>query len=140
MIEFNPDGSLKVPGHIAKLNEENRQKLKSQICIKVKKEPISFTSPKKCVLHITLSEAITDDRFIGTIYSCFRENTQTPTKIIKINSREIDIEIGTHFRRCAECSSLINRYREFLDGNMIEEQGSCTFEIQKRNFAYEDYF
>lgn len=139
MIEFNPDGSLKVPGHIAKINEENRQKLKSQRCIRVKKELLSFTSPKKCVLHITLSEAITDSRFIDTIYSCFRESTQTPTKMTRINDREIDIEIGTNFRRCTECSSLISRYREFLDGNMIEEQGSCTFEIN-RNFAYEDYF
>jgi len=140
MIEFNPDGSLKVPSNITKFNEENKQKLRNQLCIKVKKELVSFTSPKKCVLHITLSEAITDQRFIDTIYNYFKESTQTPTKITKINNKEIDIEIGTHFRRCTECNNLIGRYREFLNGNIIEDKGSCTFEIQRRNFAYEDYF
>lgn len=140
MIEFNSDGSLKLTGELARTSEENIHKLKSQKCIKVKKELVSFTSPKKCVLHITLSDAIVDTRFIDTIYNYFKENAQTPTKIIKINNKEVDIEIGTTFKRCTECNSLINRYREFLNGNIIEDKGSCTFETQKRNFAYEDYF
>jgi hypothetical protein len=138
MMEFNPDGSLKLPGSLARITEEHKQKMRCQQCIKVKKELVSFTSPKKCVLHITLSDAIRDVRFIDTIYNYFRESTQTPTKVIKINDKEIDIEVGTHFRRCTECNNLIGRYREFLNGNLIEDKGSCTYE--PRNLAYEDYF
>ena len=140
MIEFNPDGSLKMPGNIAKIYEENKQKLKNQRYIKIKKEQVNFTSPKKCVLHITLSDAITDARFIDTIYDQFKEGAQTPTRMIRLNNKEIDIEIETNFKRCTDCMSLINMYREFLNGNTIEEKGSCTFELQKRNFTYEDYF
>ena len=140
MVEFNPDGSLKLPGQIARRVEENKEKLRKQRCIKIKREVVNFTAPKKCVLHITISEAFSDNRFIENIHRYFNEKATVPNKIKKINERQFEVEIGTEFKRCSECNALINRYREFLDGNIIEEKGSCTFEGQKRNFCYEDYF
>ena len=140
MVEFNPDGSIKLPSQFARAKEENKEKLKSRRCIKVKREVVSFSSPKKCALYITLSEAISDNRFISTIYNYFKENAAVPTKLIKINEKEFKIEVGTDFRRCSDCNSLVNQYREFLDGNMIENKGSCTSEGRKKNFCYEDYF
>ena len=140
MIEFNPDGSLKLPGHVQQKIKENEQKMKSQRCIKIVKKVVSFDAPKKCVLKITLSNAINDIRFIDNIYGYFRESAAVPTKLIKINEREFEIEVGTDFRRCTDCNSLIGRYKEFLDGNIIEEKGSCTFEGFKKSFEYEDYF
>jgi hypothetical protein len=139
MIEFNPDGSLKLPGYMAKQNEERINKLKNQRCIKIQRELVNLTSPKKCRLSITLSEAITDNRFIENIYNEFNQNSTTPMKINKINDKQYEIEIGTEFKRCTECNSLINRYRDFLGGNVIDEKGKCTFQI-RRNFCYEDYF
>lgn len=139
MIEFNPDGSIKLPGQFAKQVEENKERLKSQRCIKIKKELVSFKSPKKCVLHAVLSEAFSDNRFMETIFNDFNENSSTPCKLVKIDEKHFDLEIGTEFRRCTECCSLVNRYKEFLDGNVIEDKGSCSFE-QNRNFCYEDYF
>ncbi len=140
MFEFNPDGSIKIPDHINKKNLENEQKLKKTRCIKIEKDVISFSPPKKCVLKITLSEVFTSNSFIENIYNYFRERATVPTNIKKISDKEIEIEIGTDFKRCSDCSSLINKYREYLEGNVIEVKGTCTFEGRKSNFSYEDYF
>lgn len=140
MAEFNPDGSIKLPERLEKKKQEDSVKLKTRRCIKVKKEVVSFTAPKKCVLHITLSDFINDNRFVENIYGFFKQNAAVPTKITKIDEKNFDVEVGTDFRRCSDCNSLIGRYREFLDGNLIEEKGSCTFEGRKQNFCYEDYF
>ena len=63
-----------------------------------------------------------------------------PCKLNIVNEKEFEVEIGTDLRRCTDCCSLVGRYREFLDGNLIEEKGTCTFEGRSRNFSYEDYF
>ncbi|MCP3682480.1 MAG: hypothetical protein GY861_07285 [bacterium] len=131
---------MRLPGQLARKTEDDKEKLIRQKCIKIKREMVSFTAPKKCVLHITISNALTDIRFIDTIYNYFREKSAVPTKLQMINEKQFDIEIGTDSRRCSDCNSLINRYREFLDGNIIEEKGSCTFEGRKSNFCYEDMF
>jgi hypothetical protein len=140
MIEFNPDGSIKLPERLTKKKQEESVKLTSQRCIKVKKEMVSFTAPKKCILYITLSDFINDNRFIENIYGFFKQNASVPVKITKKGEKNFEIEVGTDFRRCSDCNSLIGRYREFLDGNLIEEKGSCTFEGRKQNFCYDDYF
>ena len=140
MVGFNPDGSIKLPEQYTRKKEENKEKLKSQRCIKIRRDILSFTAPKKCILHITLSESLHDNRFIETIYHHFKEKATVPNKLKKINEKKFEVEIGTDFRRCSDCNSLINSYREFLDGNLIEEKGSCQFEGRKKNFCYEDYF
>ena len=140
MIEFNEDGSIKLPGAMARKDAENESKLKTQKCIRIEREIVSFTAPKKCCLRITLSEAIKDHRFIATIYNYFREKASVPNTLKKIDDKHFEVEIGTDFRRCTDCQSLINRYREHLYGNIIEKKGSCTFEGFKKSFCYEDYF
>ena len=139
MIEFNADGSLKLPGALAKNKAENIDKLKRQRCIKIRREIVSSFAPKKCMLQITISDAIADTRFMQTIYAQFNQKSQTPSALRKIDDKTFEVDVGTDFRRCSDCNSLINRYREFLDGNIIEEKGGCTFEGRK-NFSYEDYF
>jgi hypothetical protein len=139
MIEFNSDGSLKLPENIARIKEEHINKLKHQKCIKIRREIVNFKAPKKCVLYITLSDAIDDSRFISSLYMYFNQKAQTPSALRKIDDKNFEIEIGTDYRRCTDCNSLINKYREFLCSNMIEERGGCTYEGRK-NFVYEDYF
>jgi hypothetical protein len=140
MIEFNPDGSLKLPEKLAKKDEENRQKMRVTRCIRIKREAVNFSAPKKCVLHITLSDTMTDNRFMDTIFGYFKNRSSTPCKLIKINEREFDVEIGTDFRRCSDCQSLIGELRDYMDGNLIDVKGNCTYEDSTRAFAYEDYF
>ena len=139
-IEYNEDGSLKLPGRFARQKEEESRKMASQRCIRIRKEVVSFNSPKKCVLKIKLSDKFDDSRFIDTIYGYFKEKAAVPSVLRKIDDKNFEVEIGTDFRRCTDCCSLVNAYREFLDGNIIEEKGSCTFEGFKRSFEYEDYF
>ena len=137
MVEFNPDGSIKLPTSIAANQERKELKLKKERCVLIKKELVDF-KPKKCVLHIKVSEAFENSDFVSNIFTSFKNQADTPSKLLKINERGFDIEIGTDFRRCSDCNSLIRRFREYLDGNIIVDKGSC---IQKeRSFAYEDYF
>lgn len=142
MFEFNKDGSLKLPDTVIKEKQKKEYRLKKGKCLLIKKEMTSFTAPKKCVLHLKLSEAIEDNGFVENVYRYFKMNSELPIKIIKINEKEFDIEIGTYFRRCSECIKLIGRFRGFLYDNVIEEKGSCTYEdiIRKQDFCYEDYF
>lgn len=137
MYEFNPDGSIKIPGIIAENQLRKEEKLKKERCILVKKELVNFT-PKKCLLHIKLSEAFPDSNFVSTIFHSFQERADVVAKMIKLNEKEFDIEIGSDFHRCKDCCNLVGRFREFLDGNIIEDKGSCT--LKERSFAYEDYF
>jgi hypothetical protein len=139
MLQFNPDGSLKLSQGTVQKKQETEDRMKRGRCILVHKEMVSFSAPKKCILRIKLSDNINDNLFMDRIHHFFKSQVDTPSKIIKLNEKEFDIEIGTDFRRCTDCMNLINRYREFLDGNLIEEKGNCTFEGRK-NFAYEDYF
>ncbi len=140
MIEFNPDGSIKLPENLAKGKAEREQKLKSQRCVLFRKELVSVWPPKKCVLHLKISDAFSDSSFVEKTYGYFRERAEVPSKIIRLNDKEFDIEIGTCFSRCSDCTSLIKRFRDFLDGNVIEDKGSCSYERKNREFSYEDHF
>ena len=142
MFKFDENGKLILPDKIVKENQKKQHRLEKGKCVLIKKEQVSHTSPKKCVLHLKLSEAITDNQFVENVYKAFNDNASTPLKLIKINEKEFDLEIGTSFRRCSECIKLIGRFRGFLYDNVIEERGSCTYEstFRKTNFCYEDYF
>ncbi len=138
MPEFNPDGSLKLPGYLKDKMQKENTRITNYRCAKVKKELVSMKAPKSCLLHVKLSSAINDNRFVETIYKGFYSRVETPSKLIKISEKEFDVELGTSFRRCSDCRSLIGSLRDFLDGNLIEEKGSCYYE--PRQFAFEDYF
>jgi len=140
MMQFNPDGSLKLSSKTVQQKIDNENRMKNARCILIKKEMVNFSAPKKCILRLTLSDAIKDSRFVETTYQYFKEKASVPSKIIKLNDQEFDIEIGTDFKRCTDCSNLVNRFREFLDGNIIEQRGNCTFEPFRRGFSYEDHF
>jgi len=114
MIEFNSDGSVKLPGKLKEQEDEKVDKLKNKRCIQIRRELVSDRAPKKCMLHITLSDAITDKRFVNNIYEEFRKGAQVPSKLTKLNEKEFNVEIGTDFKRCTDCNRLINEYREFL--------------------------
>ena len=139
MIEFNPDGSIKLPDGLLKQKKENEFKMKNGLCVTIKKVIISDKSPKKCSLNISLSEKFTNDDFVMRIYSQFMDSSEVPSKLSKIGEREFEVNIGTCFSRCRDCTNLVNRFREFLEGNLIELKGGCTFE-SNRSFCYEDHF
>jgi hypothetical protein len=140
MIEFNSDGSIKLPDRIMKQNADNEFRMKNGFCLTIKKEIVNDKSPKKCVLHVILSEKIKDEGFVADIYSQFNSSSQVPSKLSRKSDREFDIELGTCFSRCTDCTKLINRLMEFADGNVILEKGGCSFGAERNKFCYEDYF
>jgi hypothetical protein len=137
MIEFNPDGSLKLPDSVREKIEKEKFRMTSARCIRIHKD-LENHKPKTCKLYVTVSDAITDVSFVENITKDLSKNSEVPIKFTQITEKEMEIIIGTEFLRCTECNKLISRFREFLDGNVIEEQGTCTW--QKREFDYEDYF
>ena len=138
MMEFNPDGSLKIGGVLAREKEEKNAKFMNERCIRIEKELVREAAPKKCILHIKLSDKLNNEGFVERIHSVFAGESEVLTKLHKISDKEYEIEVGTCLRRCTDCNNLIGRFRGALNGNIIEEKGSCTHE--KREFAYEDYF
>lgn len=143
MVEFNKDGSLKLPEILAKSKRDKEYRLTKGRCLLINKQVVSDKSPKKCVLRLTLSNAISDNQFVENTYKYYNEKAEVPSKISKINEKEFEVTIGTHFKRCSDCTKLIDKYRDFLDDNVILEKGSCTFEsrsFESKNFSYEDYF
>lgn len=140
MIQFNPDGSLKLSSKTVQQKRIDEDRMRTARCILIRKEMVNFSAPKKCILRIRLSDAMIDSRFVETTYRYFKEGATVPTKFIKMSDKEFEIEIGTDFKRCSDCSNLVNRYRDFMDGNLIEQKGNCTFVGFRKNFSYEDYF
>jgi len=138
MIEFNPDGSIKLPSNISEEKNKKDNRIKNTKCAQVRKEVVSTYAPKQCILHIELSEKIDDTRYIEQAFNNFRDNSETPVKVKKVENRMYAIEIGSSFRRCSECNSVIGRLRDLLDGNVIVDKGSCT--LKEREFSYEDHF
>lgn len=135
MVQFNPDGSIKLPSHIQQNKDAEQRRWTCTKCIRITKEVLGGT-PKKCNLHIELSPRFDRNDFIQNIIRF--ANFETPIKVIEKNPKEFTVEIGSTFRRCTECTKLVGQYREYSDGNFILKKGACGFE--QRSFAYEDYF
>ena len=140
MSLFNPDGSIKLPKELQENKDNTEQRMKNQRCLLVRKDLVYDRAPKKCVLSIKLSDNLNDPNFVEKTYKFFIEQSETPTKHIKINEKEHQIEIGSDFRRCSDCANLISRFKSFLYDNVIVEKGSCTFERKTQDFCYEDHF
>lgn len=142
MIGFNPDGSIKLPDNIKRQKDQKDHRLKNERCVLFQREIINDRSPKKCLLRLKLSDSFSDNRFVETTYTYFKDSSEVPSKMNKLNEKEFEFEIGTCFSRCRDCNSLITRFREFLDGNVIDEKGGCSYKggFGSRNFSYGDYF
>ncbi|MBD3310239.1 hypothetical protein GF351_03395 [Candidatus Woesearchaeota archaeon] len=134
MPNFNPDGSITLPEKFQKKKDDDNIRFATQRCMKVSKEIVSFSAPKKCILNIKLSEKTNDNRFVETIFN--RLWASVPMQLEKLSGKDFKVTVGTHLRRCTDCTKLINSYREFIQ--VIEEKGSCTF--KPKPFCHEDHF
>lgn len=139
MFKFNPDGSIQLPSQMQKKKDNEARRLNDRFCVKIRKDVVSTFSPKSCKLEIKLSNKFVKNDFVNQIYNYFKMNSSTPIKLNQITDKEFIFEIGTDFRRCSDCKSIINRFRDHLDGNVIEDHGTCTAK-KRENFSYDDYF
>ncbi len=129
-MEFNPDGSLKIPENMQK--PDPKIKLDTEKCVHVRRDVIYDRSLKKCRLHVTFSKLMSP-----VLEKTFSE---TPAKINQITEKEFQVDIGTSFRRCSECNAFVKRLSEKSFGNIIEDKGTCTYQGRTQSFSYEDYF
>jgi len=137
-MQFNPDGSMHIPGR-EEAQAKKAEKMKTQQCIHLTKRVTNFEAPKACLLTIKLSEAITDARFVSTIFNAQKKNARTPMTLTMTDIDEFEVVVGTNFLRCTECTKLVHEFKEHLFGNMIETKGNCPYEGRK-NFGYDDHF
>ncbi len=141
MIEFNPDGSIRIPDLMQKRMQENNDKFKNTSCMQIKKEVVNFTAPKKCVLHMKISDKVYNSDFVEQAFKQIKDASSVPLRITKLSDKEFEIEVGTHFKRCSDCTNLIRKYKEIMGGNLIEDKGNCTYSgFSSKGFCYEDHF
>jgi len=140
MIDFNPDGSIKLPTGMAREKKDFEDRMRLGRCVHIRKEVVSKWAPKKCMIHIRVSEKVPSVDVMLLPYKGFVSNTITPTKFIKDSEREAKVEIGSEFRRCSDCDLLIKRFGEQLEGNSIVDDGNCETKRHEQEFCEEDYF
>jgi hypothetical protein len=138
MIEFNNDGSIRLPGNILDEKRKKDYRMASTRCARIRKEVVSSYAPKKCILHVTLSDAIKDGQYMESAFNRLKAGFETPVKLIPGVEKEYHFEIGTNFKRCSECNKILAMITEMFDGNIILDKGSCT--LKEREFCYEDHF
>ena len=125
-MEFNPDGSLKLGGSIAKQAQSDSSKMTSTRCVKITKYATKTTSPKLCTLSIVASPHV-ESGFVERTYEFFKKRADATTKLTQLSSSEFELTIGGEFSRCKDCQMFVSSSRDYLDGNMIENKGTCTF-------------
>lgn len=142
MIQFNPDGSIKMPSTMQKDKDDKKKRMESSQCIKITKEVQSFTSPKKCCLHLECGKRYSNTEFVENITKSHSQHVDTPIKLQKESTHSFKIFIGTDFKRCQDCTKLISKFNSFASGNSIVEKGNCPYESweERREFTFEDYF
>jgi len=138
--QFNPDGSIKLPGWMQQARADDANRMKVGRCLRVLKEVVRTNAPKECVMHLTLSEKMANDQLIESVYKRATSRMETPMKFER-NGNDIKITVGTAFKRCQECTQLIGALKDYVAGNLILEKGNCTYDQHKgRNFSFEDHF
>lgn len=140
MVGFNPDGSIILPAGMAREKDDQEGRMRHGRCVRVRKEVVNDRPPKKCVLHVKVSEKVPMVDVMMVPYKGFVSATITPTRFNKINDKEAQVEIGSEFRRCSDCEALIKRFGEQLEGNIIVEDGNCASRKREQEFCDEDYF
>ncbi len=125
-MEFNADGSLKLSGAVNKQKEEDVRRMKDTRCVKIVKDATKTSSPKHCTISITASNHL-EASFIEKTFGFFSKRVDSNVKLLKLSDRDCQVIIGNQFSRCRDCQELVSSFRIYLDGNVIEKKGSCTF-------------
>ncbi len=125
-VEFNPDGSIKLPEGVGKKKEDDDKTFENEKCIKIVRDQISSVTPLKCELRILASEKVENPEKIESIFKHatgkFRHLADLSIK--KINNREYVVTIISGQFRCTWCE----QFREFIGTEMdakVINWGSC---------------
>ena len=126
-MQFNPDGSLRLPGSAQARQDNEMNKMKTGKSVLVTRTVLSYDAPKKCLIELKLSDAITETKFVEMFYEIYKQEISTPTKLRRLSDKEFELEVGTDFKRCQDCNKFIGHFRETFPGNLIDKKGNCTY-------------
>lgn len=125
-MEFNADGSLKLSGSANQRIQDNSFKMENSRCIKLSKDMTRSYSPKLCTISLDASPQI-ESNFIERTFGFFSKRVDSTVKLIKLSPSEFQVTIGGEFSRCRDCQLLTSMFKDYLNGNVIEKKGNCTF-------------
>ncbi len=134
MVEFNPDGSIKLPEHLIKNQENYDEDFRSKPCVRVVREQISERTPLKCELRIQASPLLRFPQRITSIFDTasqkFKHGAQL--SIRREGEREYVVRIISGRYRCSWCEN----FRKYLKNELgvkVQEWGSCFDYLKGKN-------
>ena len=127
-MEFNQDGSLKLPEEEIKRRENKKQIFQDESAIKITRFQISSTTPLNCELTLHASNKLKEPEKIKQIFEKAKGKFKhmSELSILKIDDKEYKVKIISGRFRCSWCENFRNFLEEELDTKIIN-QGSCLF-------------
>ena len=116
-IEFNADGSIKLPGKLQEKKEQQDSNFQDRAVIRITKCKVSASTPLKCELTITASDKVTNPKIISYLFQeCSRNFTGgADLSIRQTNDREYVISIISGYKRCTWCNQFMDYIRDETD-------------------------
>lgn len=125
-MEFNDDGSLKVPEGRVKELVDDEKIFKNEPSIIITKNQISMENPARCELIIELSKNVEKpERIKGVFNLCtgkFKHMAQLVMSDVKENKYKVSIVSGQY--RCSWCTNFMDFIAKEMDVKILG-RGSC---------------
>ncbi|MBU2637671.1 MAG: hypothetical protein KJ955_01740 [Nanoarchaeota archaeon] len=132
-VEFNEDGSIKLPELITKQKEENKKIFQNEPSIKIIRNQISSVRPLDCELKLHASDKLGNFEMIGGL---FREAEGKFRHMANLSIKRVDgkmfiIRIISGQYRCDWCHKFRELLKNEFDSRVIDE-GSCLEYISSK--------
>ena len=127
-LEFNPDGSMKLPESMVKKKEDEDKIFQDEPCVRIIRDQISTVTPLTCELLIQASDKLDNFDKIEYIFETSKERVVhgvgADLSIKKINNKEYVVKIISGAYRCSWCEN----FRKGIERSMkvkVINWGSC---------------
>ncbi|MFH1439956.1 MAG: hypothetical protein ABIG89_05285 [Candidatus Woesearchaeota archaeon] len=113
-IEFNSDGSIKLPGQMQEKKDKDNSDFNNRSAIRITKSKVSASTPLRCELTITASDKVTNPKIISFLFNeCSKNFTGgAELSIRQINEREYVVSIVSGYKRCTWCNLFLDYIRD----------------------------
>jgi hypothetical protein len=134
-MEFNPDGSIKLPEGMAKKKEDDEKIFQNEPCVRVIIDEISTVTPLTCELTIQASDKVNNFDKIEYIFETSKERSMNESglSIKKITNREYVVKIVSGKDRCSWCENFRNGIERSM-GVKVINWGSCFAYSSSRKY------
>lgn len=134
-VEFNPDGSIKLPEIMVKKKEDDDKIFQDEPSIRIIRNQISTVTPLTCELQIQASDKLKNFDRVESIYkqATGKFRHMANLSIRKTNNREYTVKIISGRYRCSWCEN----FRKFIEKEMnvkVINWGSCFDYASSRKY------